>query len=152
MPPLAWQLFYPQIGYSLVYPASGPHLLFPGNADEIPQAFITLVGASAVDGHPCPWFSLKEQMKGLYWPRFLHSLASLYELNCGHSNHSMYWEGWCGRERMRERENEWIQSDFMLHTSIPSPSLLPGCFLGVLSSLFWSLGLSVLWPPAASAR
>ena len=32
----------------------------------------------------------------------------------------------------------------MLHTSIPSPSLLPGCFLGVLSSLFWSLGLSVL--------
>ena len=55
-------------------------------------------------------------------------------------------------ERGRERERENKQSDFMLYTSLTSPSFLPGCFLGVLSTLFWSLGLSVLWPPADSAR
>ena len=56
------------------------------------------------------------------------------------------------RERERERENKQIQSDFMLYTSLTFPSFLPGCFLGVLSILFWSLGLSVLWPLADSAR
>lgn len=59
-----------------------------------------------------------------------------------------------GRERGREGRRKWGRERERLgnYMSTPSPSLFSGFSLCALSSLFWSLSLSVLWALEDPAR